>query len=208
MAPLTLAELSKAQAEAEGFQQGPQPTLNQANLYVQDCLNNNSQTPGTPASTIPYYPSAETPNLNLSTDDMSSTIANNFVILDTLVGGPTPAVPTVTASVQAVNTSVPQNVSITAPAGVGTMYAISLYLAAIGTGSPGSTYATNISYIAANGAGTQVITLILPLDSANVVMETYPILVLGGSTVTSVGTFTGPASAYTISERIVSMPTN
>src|ERR1700685_706084 len=82
MAPLTIEQLAKAQAEAEGFQQGPLPTLNAANLYVQDCLNNNPQTPGTPASTTPYYPSSETPNLQLSVDSQSSQLANNMVLLD------------------------------------------------------------------------------------------------------------------------------
>jgi len=128
--------------------------------------------------------------------------------LDTLNGitFPDATVQTTAASMvtksQAVNTLVPENLSIVAPAGAGTMYTISLYIASTGAGSPGSTYTTNISYMAADGAGTQVITLVLPLDSPNVVMETYPILVLGGSTVTSIGTFSGPASAYTISQRI------
>lgn len=77
--PLSLSVLQKAQAEAEGFANGPQPALNNANLYTQDSTGN-PQVPGT--SPVPYYPSAETPNLQLSTDDMPSTIANNFVILD------------------------------------------------------------------------------------------------------------------------------
>jgi hypothetical protein len=61
---LTLAELQKAQAEAEGFQQGPQPALNSANLNTQDSISN-TQVPTT--SPVPYYPSSETPVLNLST---------------------------------------------------------------------------------------------------------------------------------------------
>src|ERR1035438_3677451 len=77
--PLSLALLQKAQAEAEGFANGPAPALNAANIYTQDSIGN-PQTPGT--SPIPYYPSAETANLQLSTEDMSSQIANNFVILD------------------------------------------------------------------------------------------------------------------------------
>jgi hypothetical protein len=83
--PLTLAQLSKAQAEAEGFQGGPQPALNPANLYTQDCLAGNPQTPGTPASATPYYPSSETPSLRLSIEGLSSQLANNFVILDQAV---------------------------------------------------------------------------------------------------------------------------
>src|ERR1035437_908745 len=78
--PLSLAELQKAQAEVEGFQQGPTPALNGANLNTQSILGN-PQTPST--SPAPYYPSKETPNLKMSTRDMSSELANNFVILDT-----------------------------------------------------------------------------------------------------------------------------
>ena len=77
---LSLAELQKAQAEVEGFQLGPQPALNSANLNTQNTLGN-PQTPST--SPAPYYPSKETPNLKMSTRDMSSELANNFVILDT-----------------------------------------------------------------------------------------------------------------------------
>jgi hypothetical protein len=79
MAPLSLALLQKAQAEAEGFANGPAPALNNANIYTQDSIGN-PQTPGT--SPTPYYPSAETPNLQLSTRDMAAELANNFVILD------------------------------------------------------------------------------------------------------------------------------
>jgi hypothetical protein len=77
--PLSLTELQKAQAESEGFQQGPTPALNNANLSTQSKLGN-PQTPST--SPAPYYPSQETPNLKLSTRDMASELANNFVILD------------------------------------------------------------------------------------------------------------------------------
>ena len=77
--PLGLALLQKAQAEAEGFANGPFPALNSANIYTQDSIGN-PQTPG--SSPVPYYPSSETPNLQLSTEDMPSQLANNFVILD------------------------------------------------------------------------------------------------------------------------------
>ena len=79
--PLSLALLQKDQAEAEGFANGPSPALNNANLYTQAKEGNPQVTPPVPTP-VPYYPSSETPNLQLSTDDMPSTIANNFVILD------------------------------------------------------------------------------------------------------------------------------
>jgi hypothetical protein len=81
--PLSLAVLQKAQAEAEGFQNGPAPALNPANINTQDNIGNPQVTGSSP---VPYYPSSETPNLQLSTEDMSSTLANNFVILDTAAG--------------------------------------------------------------------------------------------------------------------------
>jgi hypothetical protein len=206
--PLTLAELAKAQAEAEGFQNGPQPTLNQANLYTQDCLLNNPQTPGTPQSTTPYYPSSETPNLQLSTDDMPVTIANNFVILDALLVGFTPGsslgVPIVQASAQVINTVVPTTLSITAAKT--TLYTVSIYMKALGTGGAGTTYTKTLTYTAADGSGVQTITLILPLNTPNVVMETYPVLALAGTPVSTTGVFSGVPSPYTLSERIVEMP--
>jgi hypothetical protein len=88
MAFLTPAQLAKAQAEAEGFQNGPQPALNPANIYTQDSAGN----PTTPStSAAPYYPSKETPKLQLSTRDMSAELANNMVILDNALVSTGPA---------------------------------------------------------------------------------------------------------------------
>jgi hypothetical protein len=117
-------------------------------------------------------------------------------------------IPAVTASLQAVDTAVVQGVSITAPTGVPTMYAVSFYLKAVGTASAGHTYTETITYTAADGLGTQTITLGLPLDTPNVVMETYPLLVLPGSLLAATGAYSGGATndPYTISIRIVSMP--
>lgn len=197
--PLNLAQLQKAQAEAEGFQNGPAPALNPANLYTQDSIGN-PQVPST--SPTPYYPSAETPNLQLSTDDMSSTIANNFVILDAV----TAAVPILQASLQVINSVTPQTASITAAAT--TLYTVSIYMKALGTGGAGTTYTKTITYTAADGSGVQSINLVLPLNSPNVVMETYPILALGGTAISATGVFSGAPSPYTLSERIVEMPLN
>ena len=124
------------------------------------------------------------------------------------VGGGAIVVPVVTASVQVVNATVPESLSITAPAGVGTLYCISIYLKALGTGSAGHTYTKTVTYQAADGSGQQTITLILPLNTSNVVMETYPLFILGGSTLTADGVYGGGATndPYTLSMRIVSMP--
>jgi hypothetical protein len=65
-----------------------------------------------------------------------------------------------------------------------------------------------ITYTAADGSGLQTIVLTLPLDTPNVIMETYPILVLGGTAITTTGAYGGGATndPYTLSERIVEMP--
>lgn len=82
---LTQPELAKAQAEAEGFANGPLPVLNPANLNTQRTIGNPQVVPAATAP-VPYYPSSETPNLQLSTEDMPSQLANNFVILDNAIG--------------------------------------------------------------------------------------------------------------------------
>jgi hypothetical protein len=202
---LSLTTLQKAQAEAEGFQNGPLPALNPANLNTQDALGN-TQTPTT--SPAPYYPSSETPNLQLSTEDMSSQLANNMVLLDSLfpVGAPIVAVPVIQASLQVINSTTPQNLSITAAQT--TLYAVSIYMNAKGTAAAGHTYTKTLHYTAADGSGAQTVTLILPLDSANVVMETYPILALAGTPISTTGVYGGGATndPFTVSERIVAMP--
>jgi len=201
--PLSLVELQKAQAESEGFQNGPTPTLNPANLYTQEVIGNPQPSTIEP---VPYYPSAETPNLLLTTDDMPAALANNFVLIDAIFpSGPgTLGVPVVQASLQVINTTLPQTVSITAAKT--TLYTVSIYMKALGTGGAGTTYTKTLTYTAADGSGVQHITLILPLDSSNVVMETYPILALAGTPVSTTGVFSGAPSPYTLSERIVQMP--
>jgi hypothetical protein len=202
--PLTLAELQKAQAEAEGFANGPAPALNNANLYTQAKAGNPQPTPPAPTP-VPYYPSSETPNLSLSTRDVSSEMANNLVILDALFpSGGGLGVPIIQATAQVVNALTPTTLSITASKT--TLYAVSIYMKALGTGGAGTTYTKTLTYTAADGSGVQHITLILPLDSSNVVMETYPVLALAGTPVSTTGVFSGAPAPYTLSERIVQMP--
>jgi hypothetical protein len=82
---LTQLQLAKAQAEVEGFQMGPEPALNPANLNTQELIGNPNAIPNAPAS-IPYYPPLQlTPNLQLALFDMSTEVAQNFVILDNAV---------------------------------------------------------------------------------------------------------------------------
>ena len=201
---LTAEQLAKAQAEAEGFQNGTQPALNPANLNTQSKIGN-AQVPSTSAT--PYYPSQETPNLQLTTDDMPAALANNFVILDTLLVGyiPGSVVPVILASEQFVNTTSTQSITITAAATQ--MYALSIYMNNRGLGSAGQTVTATITYTAADGSGIQTITLILPLNTANVVMETYPLLALGDTPISITTAYGGAYNpAYTIGASIVQMP--
>lgn len=116
------------------------------------------------------------------------------------------AVPVIQASVQVVNATAPETLSITAAKT--TLYALSVYMKSLGTAATGHTYVKTISYTAADGSGVQTVALTLPLDSPSVVMETYPILVLGGTPITTTGAYGGGAvnDPYTLSERIVEMP--
>jgi hypothetical protein len=120
-------------------------------------------------------------------------------------GGSGVASPIILVSEQFVNSTSPQSITITAVATQ--MYAVSIYMNTPGAGSAGQVVTSTISYTAADGSGLQNITLILPLDSANVVMETYPLLVLGGTPI-SISTAYGGAydPAYSIGASIVEMP--
>ena len=205
MAFLTLAQLAKAQAEAEGFQNGPQPALNTANLETQR-REGNTQVATT--SPTPYYPSQETPNLQLSTRDMASELANNFVTIDTLFpNGSVGAVgvPVVQSELTAVNTTVPH--SITETALETTLYAISLFMQSLGTGGAGDTLTVTINYISPAGPTPLTISILLHLDQVSVVMETYPLLVSAGTSITMSSAYGGAyADPYTISCKLVEMP--
>lgn len=120
-------------------------------------------------------------------------------------GGTGVAAPIILTSEDFVNTTSPQTITITAPATE--MYATSIYMNTPGLGSTGQTVTATLSYTAADGSGAQIITLILPLDTANVVMETYPLLVLGGTPISLTTSYQGAYNpAYTIGASIVQMP--
>lgn len=195
--PLSLAELQKAQAEAEGFQNGPAPALNPANLNTQDSIGN-PQVQAT--SPTPYYPSSETPNLQLSTEDMSSQLANNFVILDTKIGN----VPVISERLQALNATSAQSLVAVAPSTQ--MYTLTLYMSAAGTAAAGHTVVATLSYTCE--LGPETITVTLPLNVNNIIMETYPLLCIGGTTVSLTTAYGGGATndPYNISARLVQMP--
>lgn len=120
-------------------------------------------------------------------------------------GGSGVASPIILVSEQFVNTNSPQNITITAAATQ--MYAVSIYMNTPGSGSAGQTVVSTIGYTAADGSGLQSITLILPLSAANVVMETYPLLALGGTPISITTSYGGAYDpVYTIGASIVEMP--
>ena len=118
---------------------------------------------------------------------------------------PTPVLPVIQASLDGTFTS-PQTLSITAPLTV--LYALSVNMKSAGIAAAGHTYVKTVTYTSADGTGIQMITLILHLDRPEVVMETYPLFALGGTPISSTGTYGGGAinDAFSLSERIVQMP--
>ena len=201
MAPLTLAQVAEQQALAEGYQSGPVPEVNPANVFTQTVNLSNPITPV--AEPVPYYPPATkvTPNLGLSLQGMDVVLAEDMVILDAAVG----VAPIILVSEQFINATAPETIAITAAATV--MYAVSIYMNNRGLGSAGQTVTATVTYTAADGSGVQTIDLILPLNTANVVMETYPLLALGGTSITLTTAYGGAYNpAYTIGASIVQMP--
>jgi hypothetical protein len=78
--PLTPLQLQKAQAEAEGYQQGPFPPLNLANQNTQATLGN-PQLPET--GPVPVYPGTrDTPNLLMRVDGVNAEQAQNLLMMD------------------------------------------------------------------------------------------------------------------------------
>jgi hypothetical protein len=123
------------------------------------------------------------------------------------IGGGPGGGPIILVSEAYVNTTSTQSITITAPATQ--MYAMSIYMNNPGLGSSGQTVTATVRYTAADGSGPQSITLILPLSSANVVMETYPLLSLGGTAVSITTAYGGAYNPiYSIGASLVQMPTS
>ena len=114
------------------------------------------------------------------------------------------SVPVIQAEFQGVNVTVPRSITLTSPATQ--MYAISLYVSCPGTGAAGHTLVITINYT--GELGPETITLDMALDTPSVMMETYPLMVIGGSPVTMSSSYAGGATndPYNISCRIVQMP--
>jgi hypothetical protein len=121
------------------------------------------------------------------------------------IGGGVSGGPIIQARLQAINTTVPQSLTITAPASV--MYAVSLFMETAGTFGTGHTLVATLVW--GSPLAQHTITLTLPLDGGDtIIMETYPLLVAAGAPISISTAFGGGATAdtYTISARLVQMP--
>jgi hypothetical protein len=95
-------------------------------------------------------------------------------------------------------------ISLTAAPSV--MYALSLYLESDGSGASGHTISFTFSWTSPVEARSQSVTL--PLDTASVVVETFPLLCAANTAITGVFSYGGGATddPFTYSLRIVQMP--
>src|ERR1700677_4271749 len=123
------------------------------------------------------------------------------------VGGGVNGGPVIQAALQAINTTVPQTVTIKALTTV--MYAVSISLESVGNAASGHTVLATLSWTSPTGTGiAHTIDLTLPLDDQQLVMETYPILTLANTSITMATSYSGGAvnDPYTVSIRLVQMP--
>lgn len=120
------------------------------------------------------------------------------------VGGGVNGGPIIQAKLQVVGATTPQALTITSLATV--MYAVSVNMEAVGTAGAGHSVVATLSWISPIAAHSLILTL--PLDSANIVVETYPILTQAATAITLSTAYAGGATndPYTISARLVEMP--
>src|ERR1035438_8508137 len=163
----------------------------------------------TEPSLVPLpQPGTTTPALGLSLMVPPDSAAN-FAVIDSLFPAGTTSgasvVPVIQARLEGIHTTGAKTLSITASPSVNQLYAISLFEQATGTGAAGHTLVTTITYTSPAVVGLQTVTITMPLDSANIVMETYPFLVAAGASLTLTTAYGGGATndKYTISARLV-----
>jgi hypothetical protein len=112
----------------------------------------------------------------------------------------------VSASLQVAVSTTNQSLSTTStPVSLQT-YAVSLFMESGGTGGAGHVVNVVLSWTSSLSAHT--IGLVLPLDSPQILMETYPILVAAGTIISLTAIYGGGATndPYAVSWRLVQMP--
>jgi hypothetical protein len=144
-----------------------------------------------------YPESGLTPNLGLSLEGMAVNVAENFIELDSFV-------PVISKRLQILNATTSQSVALTVPSTQ--MVALSMYLSSAGLGAAGHEVVVTIDYTCE--LGPEVITVTLPTDARTIIMETYPLLCIAGTTVTLSTAYAGGATndPYNLDVRLVQMP--
>jgi hypothetical protein len=116
----------------------------------------------------------------------------------------TGSVPVISDRIQVLNATTPLSFELTTA--TTEMYTVSLYMSAVGTAAAGHYVLITIAYTCE--LGPETITIELALDHQGIIMETYPLLVIGGTSVSISTSYAGGATndPYNISARIVEMP--
>ena len=132
------------------------------------------------------------------------TIFASGVILGSVAPGVIPTVPVISSRLQEINVTSPLSFSATATATQ--MYTVSLYMSAPGGAALGHYVLVTIGYTCE--LGPETITIELNLVDQGIIMETYPLLCMAGTSVTLTTAYEGGATndPYNISARIVQMP--
>lgn len=155
---------------------------------------------GPPTIPVPYSPTTGLDSSN-NVFYVTSRTLGWVPIGGGLLGGPV-----IQSSMQFVNTNEPHSISQTAAET--TMYAVSIYMDALGDGGPSDTVVVSLTWTQPSTNVVHTVDLVLPGDVDNVQMETYPILAKAGTPITLSSSFTGAPFHYDISARLVQMPGN
>ena len=153
---------------------------------------------GLPPKSVPYFAA-------LGLDNGGNVLyvsskANGWVPIGGGLGGG----PIVQASMQFVNTDTTH--SITQTALLTTLYAVSIYLDALGDGGPSDTLVATLTWTQPSTSIVHSVQLTLTGNTDNVQMETYPILAKENTPITVSCAFSGAPFHYDISARLVQMP--
>jgi hypothetical protein len=116
----------------------------------------------------------------------------------------TGSVPIISERLQLLNATTEQSISLTLTDTQ--MVAVSMYMSSAGTSAAGHEVVVTIDYTCE--LGPEVIAVTLPLDHRTIIMETYPLLCLVGTTLTLSVAYAGGATndPYNIDVRLVQMP--
>jgi hypothetical protein len=113
-------------------------------------------------------------------------------------------VPIIQDSMQFVNTNEPHAIMQTAS--LTALYAVSIYLDALGDGGLSDTLVTSLTWTQPSTNVVHLIQLVLAGNTDNVQLETYPILAKANTPITLSAVFNGAPFHYDVAARLVQMP--